>query len=295
MAFPGCWRADAPPIENIIACVLSAFGDESSDESKQRVFAVAGILGTKEQWGSLVQSWVERTGGKEFHAADCDSDQGDYKNSPHHENKKLYADVTNLLANAAGLMGLGVAIPLQVYRSVFPGAEKDLPYYLCFHDVVKDLAKMACLSVPPEVVQFTFDITEEREYNAGYLYSLMVQDKKFRFFANIADKISFACSKKATEIQAADLLVRETMKHLDNQIGPSVRRTRKSIEALAGSKRFRFQFHTLESLQELKKQAESVARSSNPREYKEWLVRNGLTDNLSSKMKYVKFTSDAIN
>ena len=59
--------------------MLSVFGDESSDEKKQRVFAVAGVIGSEEMWNAIEPRWVSRTGGIPFHANNCDSDQGDYR------------------------------------------------------------------------------------------------------------------------------------------------------------------------------------------------------------------------
>jgi hypothetical protein len=85
------------------------------DETKQRVCAVAGLVGNEDQWCSLERQWIERTAGLPFHAKDCDSDQGDYLHSDHKVNKALYKDVTLLLANS-GLWGIGVPIDLIANR-----------------------------------------------------------------------------------------------------------------------------------------------------------------------------------
>ena len=78
--------------------MLSVYGDESADETKQRVFAVAGVVGLEESWEAVEGSWVARTNGIPFHANDCDSDFGDYRNTPHLENKALYRDLSLILA-----------------------------------------------------------------------------------------------------------------------------------------------------------------------------------------------------
>jgi hypothetical protein len=44
-------RDDLPPKNAII------FGDESADETAQRVLAVAGLMGSEEQWDVLVKKW----------------------------------------------------------------------------------------------------------------------------------------------------------------------------------------------------------------------------------------------
>jgi hypothetical protein len=92
--------------------VILVYGDESMDETRQRVCAVAGLIGTEEQWDALGWKWTRRTNGVPFHGNDCDSDQGDYETRPHWENKALYRDLTILLAKS-GLAGYGQAIDLN--------------------------------------------------------------------------------------------------------------------------------------------------------------------------------------
>ena len=93
-------------VSKTVAVMLLVYGDESMDETKQRVCAVAGVGGTEEQWSALEWRLTRRTNGLPFHANDCDSDQGDYTNRPHWENKNLYRDLTIMLANS-GLFGFG--------------------------------------------------------------------------------------------------------------------------------------------------------------------------------------------
>jgi len=47
--------------------VYSVFGDESSDATKSRVFAVAALFGNDDDWQILKDSWLDRTGGVVFH------------------------------------------------------------------------------------------------------------------------------------------------------------------------------------------------------------------------------------
>lgn len=99
--------------------MLSVFGDESSDETGQRTFAVAGVMGTQEEWDKLEIKWIERTKGRFFHGADLETDQGDFKGIPHEENQKLYADLTNLLARS-NMMGFGSAMDIHAYKKCGP-------------------------------------------------------------------------------------------------------------------------------------------------------------------------------
>ena len=50
--------------------VLSVFGDESADETKQRVFAMSGVFGLESEWLRAESAWTALTKGEVFHAAD---------------------------------------------------------------------------------------------------------------------------------------------------------------------------------------------------------------------------------
>lgn len=131
--------------------MYKAFGDESHDESRSRVFAVAGILGDQSAWDTARQNWIERTGGKEFHAADCDSDRGTFSSFKHEDNKRLYRDLTNILGTS-GLLGFGAAISLADYNRVFGDRLDYKPYYFCFLEVILEMARLSAVFIPPAKV-----------------------------------------------------------------------------------------------------------------------------------------------
>ncbi len=53
-------------------------GDDSSDEKGVWTFAVAGIVGTQEEWDAIKPAWIKATEGRIFHATDNQSGKGDY-------------------------------------------------------------------------------------------------------------------------------------------------------------------------------------------------------------------------
>lgn len=108
----------------LVALMLFAFGDESADETKERVFAVAGVIGSEEQWESLEKKWGARCNGIPFHANDCDSNHGDFKVFSHQQNKDRYRDLTVLLTQS-GLGGFGIALDLFAQKLIFPQAPGD--------------------------------------------------------------------------------------------------------------------------------------------------------------------------
>jgi hypothetical protein len=153
--------------------MYTAYGDESADETRQRVLAVAAIFGNKDEWDMFRIKWNERTGGKIFHATDCDTDQGDYSETEHNENKKLYADLTRLIAESR-MIGHGAAIHICDFKELMADKIDENPYYLCFNAVIAFLARRAGVCIPQDRIKFIFDRNKEIEYNAGRLYDHMI-------------------------------------------------------------------------------------------------------------------------
>src|SRR5204863_5875510 len=105
--------------------------------------------------------------------------------------------------------------------------------------VVMCCAELGCLSVHQGEVKFTFDRTLDKQHNATVLYDQMAQKPEWKFHPFLAGEVGFASRKGKAEIQAADLFARESMKNLDNQIGPEKRRMRGAMQAFIETKRFR--------------------------------------------------------
>ena len=263
--------------------MASIFGDESADERRERVFAVAGVIGTDDQWDDLIGKWIERTGGKIFHATDCENE---YANHPdrkkHKQNLNLYHDLVQLIANSE-VSGWGVGIDLAGHREFFPDVLPDIPYYKCLVEVVKRIARMA-EEIGLSNLKFTFDHRQQSEYNTGVLYDWMVNKPEW-LGKNIflETPINFDSSRNP-RIQVADLVARETMKGLDNKVIGG--KMRKSLIALATTNgRFRFDYLMrgyfegwLGAMSELEKRA-GFTRN----DYVQWLKENGLNDNISNR------------
>lgn len=278
------------------ALVLPVFGDESHDERTERVFSVTGLIGRQSDWDALELKWSDRTGGQVFHATDCNTDQGDYKNTGHDDNQTLYKDLTQLIAKS-GLFGYSHTMDLIAEREAFGNTLlPDARYYWLFSKVVASCARYGYLCVPQETVEFTFDARLESNYNATQWYAYMQSLNEWEHRAFIADKISFA-TRKTVGIQIADLVAREAMKHLDNIIGPVKRPMRLSMKALNDTQRFGFRFYTgqyfsgfVKSLEDLENDPSfPVKRAA----YGAWLKQRGLTDNHANRIQYFAYVDKA--
>jgi hypothetical protein len=118
------------------AVTVKFYGDESADETKSRVFAIAAVFGTEHDWAVSIREWLRRTRGKPFHANKCESEFAYHADrQKHKDNLKLYEDLTKLLAGNS-LSGITVALDLQARAECLPAVEPDLGYYKCFSDVL---------------------------------------------------------------------------------------------------------------------------------------------------------------
>lgn len=266
--------------------MYTAYGDESADETKQRVFAIGGLFGNATDWNGLRKKWRSRTGGSIFHATECDADQGAYADTDHRLNKKLYADLVSIIADS-NLIGFGVAVSLPDYYELLAPLFDDDPYYLCFQTVIVHLATKCARCLPQDRIKFTFDRNTQIEHNASALYDRMINSRVSSEFKTLVDdEVAFA-TRKTIGIQTADIIARETMKLLDNRYGPISRPTRRSTQVLQASHRITFRLYT-------RAWCERVIRDS--REYQfpkkecyDWLERRRLNDTLANRLRYEMF------
>lgn len=267
--------------------MLQVFGDESHDPKSERVFAVAAIFGTEEQWAALRPLWTDRLGGRVFHASDCETDHGEFATSPHEENLRLYADLTKILAESR-LIGFGAAMDLAGYHEFFAEAPADIPYYRCFRDVVWQCGKWAKWAIPADTAEFHFDQRVESDYNAGVLYGHIatLPDWDCARFLRTPLKIS---TRDEVGIQAADLYAREVMKHLDNMLGPVKRPMRRSMAALRVTNRFGCDLHMREFFEDFRRKFDDIAVNvgMNAEHYRQWLAKTRQADSISSRHRYL--------
>jgi hypothetical protein len=274
--------------------MLLAYGDESMDEKRKRVCAVAAIVGTKEQWEAIETAWLARTKGVPFHAKDCDVNpgRGDYALISHKENKELYKDLAIMLADS-GLYGFGAAIDLAAQAAVFSGVPAAKmhghSYFKTFIDVVEKIVYF--VGVRQEIAELTFDNRIDIEHNVALLYANM-RELNPGWQSHIASKLSFECSKDNPRLQMADLFAREVMKGLDNDLGPEKRPARKSWLALAETGRFSANAFGAEYFREV---AADTANMAARLDFDPYGYRNWLGDRQDSLTAFIEYTRDRFN
>jgi hypothetical protein len=265
---------------------ILAYGDDSADEKRQRVCAVAGVIGTWNSWRALEREWLVRTDGIPFHAKDCESDWGDYKGKPHAENKALYKDMATMLANSS-VYGIGVAVDLVAAKRVFPATPDiaDISYYRSFTRVIEVMKNVAKES--GEIADVTSDARRDTEHNAGLLYG-HVRENQPEWTPYLAEKMTFEFSRNQPRIQVADLIAYEAMRGLDNYVGSKKRPTRKSWSVLHGTGRFLIEAYSDDWFQELKVNYAELEKKVGfgEKEYKEWLREKNRQHNMTNVIQF---------
>jgi hypothetical protein len=271
--------------------MLLVYGDESMDETQQRVCAAGAVVGTEEEWSALQGKWVERTRGVPFHANDCESNQGVYAPKPgeyldnkNRENKALYRDLTVVLAES-GLCGFGSAIDLRAQSRFIPDFPRHQTYYKVVLDVIEFMKNMA--RDKSDVAEITFDSRTESEFNAALVYANMREENP-EWRDHLASKISFESSISNPRVQVGDLFAREAMKALDNEIGPVKRAIRKSWKALRDTERFVVFSYSEAWFQDLLADLPNLIQSSGftRSDYEVWIQERNRQDNLTAYLEF---------
>lgn len=258
--------------------MINVFGDESSDETHERVFSISGLIGTDDEWAQAEALWGRATRGEEFHATEWERAKrfDDYK-----------AATQALIASPVG--GVVMSMDLTSFRSVIPDHLPDAGYYACLMKLIsgvsREIAKWNARAIaspqdddpPITEVRFTFDDRKESASNAGHIYSA-IKDMLIPDRSNVLGADVSFDSRKNPRIQMADLLAREAMKELDRRVGPKRYAKRRSMIALEDSGHFKFiEFHR-DYFERLAAYIVDMDRNEDyQRRYRQWLLDCGRT------------------
>ena len=266
------------------------YGDESHDPNQQRVYAVTGVIGGQADWDAVESRWLKVTGGKTIHAADLESDRGDFKNIPHEDNLQLYRSLVTILADSP-LMGYSAVIDLVAYKIFFPDVVENVPYVHCFRRVLEHFGKLAHVLIPQDKIQFKFHTNIKTQFTASelfYEYRKLASQDYDQYF----DEIEFI-SMESTGIQIADLYVRETMKHGFKHFNGD-HSFRGSFKRLIDTKRFKADYFEKEYWEDYRNKLPEIEKTAGITrdDYMKWLKEKGLADNSVNRTSFVAYINE---
>lgn len=142
----------------------------------------------------------------------------------------------------------------------------------------------------PHILKLTFHRKPELQYNAAQLYGYFANTPEWKPY--MEDEIGYASLEKPVPLQSADLLAREYMKSIDDFFGPKHRQPRKAMRALHGSHRFIFSYYGASKFAQMKEYAAGIG-APQIGEYYNWVVSNNVSDNMTSRIRWLTFLDPA--
>ena len=263
---------------------LKLYGDESADETRSRVFTVAGVFGTDDEWALAIRDWLRHTRGLRFHAKECESAYGKTAEQ-RAANRELYKRLTITLAESY-LVGIAVSMDLASQRKHLPGLPHESAYCKCFTDLLRHVGNMVRRQ-PGELrdanCEFVFDSRLETDGTASQIYQSFRTLPEWRETEIFDTKVTFEGGDEP-RLEMADLLAREAMKELDRKLTGVPARQRTSYEALknaeiGGTRKFIFIEYDDEYCAGWRDLVNSPQGQTDLREYEKWLKDNGCVQN----------------
>jgi hypothetical protein len=256
---------------------LKVYADESADETGSRVFTVAAVVGTDDEWAEAMRHWLRRTRGLPFHANKCEFQHAKTDPSKHEENLALYRDLTTILVESH-LVGLAVSLDLQSRAQCMPEVPAGIGYHKCFMDVLLNLGQIARkFNEDPNESQdahleFIFASRAESDGAAGTVYSMFRELPEWADTSIFGGNISFERAALEPRLEVADLLAREAMKELDRKISQARREPRKSFQALNAAGKFVLIERDRAYCEQWRDRVNSEQSQADREDYKKWLV-----------------------
>jgi hypothetical protein len=139
-----------------------------------------------------------------------------------------------------------------------------------------------------EIADFTFDMRMDTQHNLALLYGT-ARENEPDWTPYLVDEFHFAHSRSQPRLQVADLMAFEAFKALDNKVGPIKRIERKSLEALASTKRFEVQAYSIDWFKDLKRNYGELEKKVgfNLEDYRNWLTKKGRSHNTSNLILFL--------
>ena len=228
--------------------VIQFFGDDSADAAPQRVLAVAGYVAVAAEWDRFSAEWLDVIPDKawpstisEFHAATCESQQGEFRSWSPNRCTALVTRLVDVILNPAykTMEGIGGAIFLDDLNAAPGSFSPHLRTRIGFL-MSSQLVFAWTLGIPlsrahGDMIEFIFDDQPDLVGRVRQLFQVLreppdrelVPALKFR----LRDPI-FRSSRTTPPLQAADLLAYNTQKHLANLRFQPERRIRMALERL---------------------------------------------------------------
>jgi len=216
---------------------LIAYLDESGIHSQARVVAVAGFIAPSEQWNIFVPQWMaclRKRGVGQVRAANLESGHGSFAGWPLDARAELRSElISTVLKNA--ILGFGSAVVIDDFEHVGGGVLKKIlgaPYFLACQSAIIEATYRADLFLGAQgPIRFIFEQQPELAGRVAKIYQAMRSERGLPHWHRLGP-LEFRTKAEAPALQAADLLVYESYKEIDNRHYNPTLPMRRSLQRL---------------------------------------------------------------
>ncbi len=213
-----------PDAQRGLLLVIRGYFDESCKD--KRVYAIGGYVGRDRDWKPVSRLWKNRRlqdGVQCFHATDCESGFGEYKDLSKDDRNKQKADLIQIVHEHENIGGFGAAVIIEDFERVRDSSERARkvlgpdPYFLCFQVLLMAVCEeFERHNASPDMsVACIFEEQEEFSGRAKVLYDKFKAINKL--YAPRLGSLAYAEKTKFVPLELADNLAYETMKEILNK------------------------------------------------------------------------------
>jgi hypothetical protein len=210
--------------------MLVSYFDDSSDKRREHYFACGGLIGHESQWFTFDLKWIDATHGlkKPFHSTECEGGHGQFhdKNWPKPKREALMDSLVKIIGDYR-LSGFASIVPIDEYRAVFPNSGRFDPYYLSVRHTLINMAVIA--DRIGDDMEVWFEDSRETSPTSLGIYNKIRSLTQWKPASRVSRGIRFV-GKGICPLQAADLVAREALKHIQND---GIQPTRKAVQAMS--------------------------------------------------------------
>jgi hypothetical protein len=244
---------------------LTAFFDESGHprDPKAKMFGMSCYFAPAIVWAKLERQWQHRldeVGIKQFHASDCETGGGIFRQWPKKKRLRTYKHFARIVARH-GLVHITCVMDMLAYRKLEHEFDPKLesPYILAFLACLGALVREADKGLPTDE-KIACIIELQKEYkgiaDAAYETILAVTNMGRR----LLPVATFAPKEAFLEFQVADIIAYEFSKFHLNRVHDPTRPPRKSLVKMIGKTRIAPYYYGESHLKQLVARARRKAK-----------------------------------
>ena len=235
LAFPAKVAASPRLVMNILG-----YFDESGTHMDSPAFALAGFLGTADNWGAFTFEWqkaLDDLGIELFHMASFESRKPPFTEANGWTDEIRRERLTRLLAiiQTFTLGSVGVVLPMKDYNAAFPdGPAKERsggPYGIAAEAIFTDTGDLVRPLLDDPWVSYTFEIGAVGAGQVQKAFQDNLEDENVKRPMRLGS-LTFQSKRDFLPLQAADILAYELFKELPRMIGTHKRPSRFPLRVL---------------------------------------------------------------